>query len=229
MVAVPLMGAVILSRRAFLGLTVGAAAASAAGCGADVASVFPPGLTPLQEVNIPVRGVTPGNPFPENLSVESGNGAHLWAIGRGFVRAPVARVYEALQDPDVTTDRRRVSSYTVTPSVEAMYPSSYRVHNVVNDIVTVRFDITFRLGPYAGPPESPTAYAAAYQKTFGSDFIEMIRGSMLVRHVEQGITEVQLVRHVKAMQSVSELEQYLLDVFDNVVARVNGRPLPRFS
>jgi hypothetical protein len=57
----------------------------------------------------------------------------------------------------------------------------------------------------------------------------MMRGSVLAKHVEQGVTEVQMVRHVKAMQGTSEVEQYLLDVFDNIVARVNGRALPRFS
>jgi len=227
-VAIAVMGDVILSRRSFLGVSL-AATAAATGCGGNVESAFPPGLTPLREVNIPVRGTTPAMPYPENLSVESGNGEYLWGIGRGFVRAPLARVYEALQDPDVTTDRRRVSSYTVTPNTEPAYPSSYRVRNVVNDIITVEFDISFRLGPYAGTPESPTAYALAYQKTFGTTYIEMMRGSVLVKHVEQGITEIQMVRHVKAMQGTSEVEQYLLDVFDNIVARVNGRALPRFS
>lgn len=219
----------ILSRRAFLAFAA-AASAAATGCGGNVESAFAPGLIePLARVDIPVRNVTPGNPHPENLSVESGNGDYLWGVGRGYVRAPVARVYEALQDPDVTTDRRKVSSYTVTPNAEPDYPSSYRVHNVVNDLITVEFDINWRLGPYAGAPESPTAYAGVYQKTQGTTYIEMMRGSVLVKHVEQGVTEVQMVRHVKAMQSASDLEQYLLDVFDNIVARVNGRPLPRYS
>lgn len=223
------MGQTILSRRAFLAITAAAASAAAAGCNANVETPFPPGLAPLSAVNLAVRGTTPGNPYPELLSVESGDGDYVFSVGRGFVRAPLARVYEALRDPDVTTDRRKVTRYSVTPNSEPMYPASYRVRNVVEDIITVEFDISTRIGPLEGTAEEPTAYCAVYQKTWGSDYIEMIRGSILARRVDQSVTELQLVRHVKAMQSKSDLEQYLLDVFDNVVARVNGRALPRFT
>lgn len=221
------MSDLLFSRRSFLALT--AAAAAAAGCGGNIDTAFAPGLAPLEEVTLPVRNVTPANPYPENLSVESANGAFLRAIGRGYIRAPLARVYEALQDPDVTTDRRQVASYTSTAGTEPEYPSSYVVSNVVHNIITVNFDVAWRLGPYAGSAESPTAYAAAYQKIRGTDYIEMMRGSILVKHVEQGVTEIQMVRHIKAMQSTSDLEQYLLDVFDNIIARASGRPLPRYS
>lgn len=218
-----------LSRRAFLAFSAAAASASA-GCGSNVETSFPPGLTPLAPVVLAVRGATPGNPYPENLSVESGNGDYAWGRGRGFIRAPLARVYEALRDPDVTADRRRVARYAVTPNVEPAYPASYRVRNVVEDIITLEFDITWRLGPFEGSPEEPTAYSGVYQKTWGSSYIDMIRGSMLVKRVDQGVTEIQMVRHVQAaQQNEAELEQYMLDAFDSVVARVNGRALPRYT
>lgn len=223
------MSDLVMSRRAFLAFSA-ALASTTTGCGGNVETSFPPGLTPLAPVTLAVRGATPGNPWPEAISVQSGESDYAWSIGRGFVRAPIARVYEALRDPDVTTDRRRVTRYTVTPNVEPTYPGSYRVRNVVEDIVTVEFDMTWRVGPYAGTNEEPTAYAAVYQKTWGSTFIDMIRGSILATRVDQNVTELQMVRHVKAaQQNESELEQYLLDAFDSVVARVNGRPLPRYT
>lgn len=222
------MAPTTLSRRSFLALTA-AAASVATGCGSNFETGFPPGLTPLEPVTLPVRGATASNPYPEAISVESGEGSYVWGRGRAYVRAPLARVYEALRDPDVTTDRRQVTRYTVTPNVEPTYPGSYRVRNVVEAIVTVEFDITWRLGPYEGPMDEPTAYAGVYQKTWGSSYVEAIRGSVLAKRVDQNVTELQMVRQVQAAQSTGDLEQYLVDLFDSVVARVNGRQLPRYA
>ena len=88
--------AFILSALVFTGL--------AAGCGGDEATAFPPGLQPFEAVTVPLPAATASDPHPEVFVTRFGEGAdYEWAQGRGYIHAPLARVYEALRDPEVTT------------------------------------------------------------------------------------------------------------------------------
>lgn len=211
-----------LSTVLFLGLS--------AGCGGDEATTFPPGLQPFEAVTVPLPPATASDPRPEVFVTRVGEGAdYEWAQGRGYVHAPLARVYEALRDPDVTTDRRRVSEYTVTSNSEPEYPFSYRVHNVVHDLVTLEFDMSWRLGPNDGSEAAPTAVSAIYQKTIGSTFIDVLRGDIVARQVDASTTDIEMVRHIRSSGAGGpEAAIYLQDVYNNVLARVRGQPLPRF-
>lgn len=201
-----------------------------AGCGEDEATSFPPGLQPLEAVTVPLPAAVAGDAHPEVLNTRVGDAEiYEWAQGRGYVHAPLARVYEALRDPEVTTDRRRVSEFTSTPNSEPEYPFSYQVHNTVHDIVTLTFDISWRLGPIDGTESAPTAVSAVYQKTFGSSFIEILRGDFVARAVDADTTDIEMVRHIKSSGAGGpEAELYLRDVYASVLARVRGQPLPRY-
>lgn len=213
----------VLSALVFLGV-------AATGCGEDVPTYFAPGLQPLEEVTAPAPAATATDPHPETLVLRSGSlDAYDWTHGRAYVHAPIARVYEALRDPDVTTDRRRVAEYSATQNTEMEYPFSYRVHNVVHDLVTIEFDMSFRLGPLAGSESVPTSVGVRYQKTFGSSFIDLIQGSVVARQVDANTTELMMVRHLKsASTTTADTEQYLQDLFASLLARVRGQPLPRY-
>lgn len=202
----------------------------AAGCGGDEVTVFPPGLQPFEAVTVPLPAATAADAHPEVFVTRHGEGAdYEWAQGRGYVHAPVARVYEALRDPEVTTDRRRVSSYSVTLDSEPEYPFSYRVHNVVRDIVTIEFDMSWRLGPSDASESAPSAVSAVYQKTFGSSFIDVLRGDIVARRVDDGTTDIEMVRHIRSSGAGGpEAELYLRDVYNSVLARVRGQPVPRY-
>lgn len=202
----------------------------AAGCGGDEATTFPPGLQPFEPVTVPLPAATAGEAFPEVFVTRAGEGAdYEWAQGRGYVHAPLARVYEALRDPDITTDRRRVSEYSVTLNSEPEYPFSYRVHNIVHDLVTIEFDMSWRLGPNDGSEAAPTAVSAVYQKTFGSTFIDVLRGDIVARQVDANTTDIEMVRHIRSSGAGGpEAAIYLRDVYNSVLARVRGQPLPRY-
>lgn len=212
----------VLSSLLLLGLVVG--------CGGDEATVFPPGLRPLEAVTVPAPAAVPGDAYPEVFNSRSGEGAdYEWAQGHGYIHAPLERVYEALRDPEVTTDRRRVSSFTVTLNTEPEYPFSYRVHNVVHELVTIEFDMSWRLGPNESMEAAPTAVSAVYQKTFGSSFIDILRGNVLARRVDDSTTEIEMVRHILSSGAGGpEAEIYLRDMYNSILARVRGRPLPRY-
>lgn len=200
------------------------------GCGGEEATSFPPGLQPLEAVTVPLPPATPGDPHPEVFNTRVGEHAdYEWAQGRGYLHAPLSRVYEALRDPEVTTDRRRVSEFTSTPDTEPEYPFSYRVNNVVRDIVTIEFDISWRLGPNDGSEATPTAVSALYQKTFGTTFIDVLRGDVVARQVDADTTDIEMVRHIRSTGAGGpEAAIYLRDVYESVRARVRGQPLPRY-
>ena len=212
----------VLSSMVLLGLVVG--------CGGDEATVFPPGLQPFEAVTVPAPAAVAGDDHPEVFNSRAGEGAdYEWAQGHGYVHASLARVYEALRDPEVTTDRRRVASFTVTSNTEPEYPFSYRVHNVVHELVTIEFDMSWRLGPNESTEAAPTAVSAVYQKTFGSTFIDVLRGDVVARRVDDNTTEIEMVRHIRSAGAGGpEAELYLHDMYNSILARVRGQPLPRY-
>jgi hypothetical protein len=201
-----------------------------AGCGGDEATVFPPGLQPLEAVTIPLPAATAADAHPEVLVTRFGENAdYEWAQGRGYVHAPLARVYEALRDPEVTTDRRRASEFSSTPNTEPEYPFSYRVHYIVRDLVTIEFDMSWRLGPIEGSEAAPTAVSGVYQKTYGSSFIDILRGDVVARAVDANTTDIELLRHIRSSGAGGpEAEVYLRDMYNSILARVRGQPLPRY-
>lgn len=205
-------------------------ALAATGCGSDEATAFAPGLQPLEEVTAPAPTATATDPYPEVLVMRSGHlTAYDWAHGHAYVHAPIARVYEALRDPEVNTDRRRVDEFTTTNDSEPDYPFSYRVHNVVNDVVTLEFDVSYRLGPLAGSEAVPTSVGLRYQKTFGSSFIDLMSGSAVARQVNADVTELEIVRHLKSISTnASDTEAYVRDMYASLLARVRGQPLPSY-
>lgn len=226
-----MVGVPMVSRRDFfVTLGLGSLAAAATGCQSDEVTAFVPGIMPLEASTAAVPTSANGEPYPEVITLNTGVAVgYEWAHGRAFVRAPLARVYEALADADITCDRRRVTEYMVTPDVEPEYMDSYRVHNIVRDVITLEFDIVHRLDVYDGSPDVPTAMIVAYQKVFGSSLISVLRGSVIARRIDDNTTSLELVRHIKSVASGrADAAQYLQDFFASVLARVNGRPLPTY-
>jgi hypothetical protein len=132
-----------------------------------------------------------------------------------------------MREPGVVTDRRRVSEYTVTRNTEAQYPVSFRVHNVVHDIITLEFDVDWRLG--LNEAASPRVALGRYQKTNGTTFITLLAGSVQARQIEANVTELELVRRIKSSGSGAvDAEQYLRDYYASLLARVRGQALPTY-
>lgn len=200
-------------------------------CGGDEATAFPPGLEPLETSTATRPSATGAQSCPEAVNIVTGDhGDYEFAHARGCVAGSVSSVWEALRDADVTVDRRRVNTWMTTRDVEPQYPVSFRVHNIVRDVVTIEFDITWRLGVVEGTAQEPRVVAGRYQKTFGSTFISLLAGSVVARPLDENTTEVEIVRHIKSTGSgAADARAYLQDCFDSLVARVHGRPLPRYN
>jgi hypothetical protein len=199
-------------------------------CGGDFATSFPEGIRPL-ETSMATRPVEAGTQrCPEVINVVQGKRPdYEFAHGRGCIHAPMTQVWNSLIAPEITVDRRRVSEFSTTRNVETGYEVSYRIHNIAHDLVTVEFDATYRGGTIEGTPQAPHAYSLVHAKTFGTSYIEMLRGSFVTRVLDANNTEIEFVRQIKATGVGSpEAELYLRDVFATLVARVHNRPLPTY-
>lgn len=203
------------------------------GCWGNETSIFPPGLEPAAEVNeasFPVGDAS--DPFPERLEVvltyaEDARGRPPSVHARGYVHAPLAMVWEALRNPDVSADRRSFASYTVEHDVEPEYDVSYRIDAVITNIITFGYSTTFRHGVLEGTMEEPLAIAESWQKTEGSTIISELRGSVIARAVDPELTSLEMIQYSRtAMSNHADNEAYLRQVFTAVLALSHGEPLP---
>jgi hypothetical protein len=212
---------------------VALSAALLAGCFDNVQTPFPPGLEPLEAENeAPAPTPVDGDPYPEQLSwvrsfapdtTERTPSVHA----RAYVHAPVAAVWEALRNPDVDADRRVFSSWSVVPREEIEYDYSYDLHAVIVNVITVEYDVTWHHGVVLGTLDEPELVAIRYQKTFGSNAIQDLRGSIVLREVTSDVTELQIIEYLRAVGAThANIESFLHDMYEEVLALSHGEPLP---
>ena len=203
-----------------------------AGCWGDEKTRFPEGLEPLEESTAPAPAGTEADPHPETIEFVDGERmGFAWVHGRGFVHAPIATTWAAMREPEVCVDRRKVASWSVehVEMPDEQYDFEYVIHNTVEDVITVEFEITWRHGAVEGTREEPELIVANYQKTWGTTFIDILRGSVVATPVDETTTEITFVEHLRASAGDgTEAQSYLRDYFDSIVAHAHGEPLPTF-
>lgn len=199
-------------------------------CGGEAGPKVPPGLEPLEASLAPAPAAV-GSVLPEALNVVKGDRSEYgYAHGHGYIRAPIARVVAALRTPDALVDRRQVAEWKVDHDTEPEFPVSFRVTNVVKDSrATVSWDARYRQGAIEGSQEAPEVYVSRSELSSESFFMQVLRDSIVVRRVDDQVTEIEMVRHLAAifgMAGKDDAEQYVNDVFDSLVALSHGEPLP---
>lgn len=205
-------------------------AALAGGCFGNEKTHFPEGLEPLEAGDPEPPEPRDDQPFPEALNVQTGTHPdYVWVHARGYVRAPLQDVYLAMHTAEVCVDHAAVDRYSIEHDMEPDYDYSFRIHNEVDDIVTVEFDVSWRFGVVEGADEAPQVVAGAFQKVFGTTFISIMRGSLVARRVEDGVTEIEFVEHLNAASGgVDSIRSFIEDLFANIVEIAHGRPLPEY-
>lgn len=191
---------------------------------------YPSGLEPVGENQAQPPAAEPGNPYPERLNLQVGSArGYKWINARGYVHAPIEKVWEALQEPDVVIDRRKVASWTVQKGVLPGAEASFRVNNTVHDLIKVEFEVTWQAGVARGTAEAPEVVAAVYRKTGGTNVIKLMAGSIVARRVSDSVTELELIEHLDALMRAGEsAASYNRDLFDSISARAKGQPIPRY-
>jgi hypothetical protein len=207
-----------------------ASAALLMGCWGNKEVEFPPGLEPL-EVNVAPWPEPRGDEeYPETITLVSGEDEWLWAHARAYVHASLPVTWEALRDPDVNADRRRLASWEVSWDVPQEYDYCYRLHVVVEDIVTLEWDIDWKHGVINGSVDDPEAIGVRWFKSDGSSLIDMQAGSIAAYALEDDITALEVVYQLDApATSEEDLVEYVGDLYADVVAWVHGEPLPVYE
>lgn len=201
-------------------------------CFGDEVTPFPPGLEPLEDCSAGFPEASGGDDSPQGIQTDSGqDDDRRWASGCGFLDADVPTAWQAIQDADVVTDRRKATAWEVTDrDHEPEYDVSFRVYTEVDDILTVDYDIDWRQGVWEGEEDAPESVVGRWQKTDGFELIEVLEGSILLESTQDGGTRVQVVEHLEAPgYDPEDLAQYIEDLHASIVAAAAGQPLPTWE
>jgi hypothetical protein len=179
----------------------------------------------------------PGDPYPQGLGpiVAVSNFAHYGSHARGYLHAPLAKVYQALHDPaasyihnqDGGTLLDRPDEIGVEP-----FPVSFLVHYLNNTktglgTITTRFDVTYRAGPLQEAGGVPVVIGERYQKTWGIEQIHVMEGSLVATAVDGApdVTSVEMVAWLNAYsQGQADCDGTLSDLFGDLVTKLASMP-----
>jgi hypothetical protein len=196
-------------------------------CSDEPEYIVPEGLEALEDnlATLPADG-------SETIDIVSGQADdYAWVHGMGYVHAPIEEVWAAVQDSDVVMDRRAVTSWTRTDDTAPDYDVSFTMHHVVEDIVTVEYDLEWRQSLLLiTPEEGEEIVACRYEKTGGSELIQLLVGSLLLHRVDDELTSMELVEHMAAPQDPEDrVARYVGDLHTDMVAFVHDEPLPEYT
>ncbi len=197
-----------------------AALSAVVACGGSQDMPVRDGLLPLEAKNLaPWFQAGDGEPCPEAIAYATGsNGDYDWAHARACIHADVARVWEALREAAVVFDRG-ADSWSAKPDVRPEYAYSFRLYYTAGTgVVSVTYDVDWWEDVIDGDLEAPQGFAARYQKTAGTVFISMMEGSLIGRQAGPGITALEMIAHLKAMQSDADSARSgQQDIFNGVL------------
>jgi hypothetical protein len=160
----------------------------------------------------------------------TGNFDHYGSHVRGFIAAPLATVYQALHDPAASyihnlNGQPNFADPAMTPNVEP-FPISFRLHYLDPSepiVGNVLFDVTYRGGVLEGTEAEPIAIGERYQKTWGTNYIRVMSGSLRATAADGApdFTAVEMEAWLDATtQGQSNCDGTLTDLFDDLVGVV---------
>ena len=167
------------------------------------------------------------DPYPERSAILSGSeDEYDWAVLRGWVKVGAPDIWPVLTDPDVGVNRRDVASWTVAELDDGDVDAAYVVTEVVEDPITVDFDLTWRHDQADDPANGSVS---VWSKTGGTEFISDISGS-IVATGHDDVVDFLVVFHLATVDSgPAEAEEFVTDFYASVLAEAHGEPLPTYE
>lgn len=213
------------------------AALLAAACLHNRSDDFPlsVGFQPLEPISAATNWPAPTgtDPHPQGLGpiVAVPASGHFDSHARGYLNAPLAKVYAALHDP-VASYIHNVSGGTRLDGAPAFgiepFPVSFRVRYANSTIIgEVKFEVTYRAGPLDGTEAAPIEIGERYQKTWGTDHIQVMAGSLVARAVDGApdVTSVEMIAWLRAdTQGQGDCDGTLTDLFGDLVTKLASMP-----
>lgn len=192
-----------------------------AACQDNVATPFPEGLEPLEENPV-------DDPVGEELKTQAKDTDYIHVYGRGFVFSDPATLWALAKQPEAMYARCSTDEQTVMPNNDPTYESSFLVHYVVRDLLTVEWDDQWRYGVVEGTSEAPELGMIKHQKTQGSDFIRLSQGTVQILATDDpDVTELAFVEHLDAVSgSTGDVTRGMQDNYNRLRALAHGQPAP---
>lgn len=196
-------------------------------CNHDITTPLPPGVEPIDEDGTTPPVARDGDPYPEDMHLEGRSRDDLTiAVGNGYFHADLATVWKAFATPEIVADQG-ADELTFRGDSEPEYQVSFVVHNVVHDVITVAWDVTWREIASKGTREAPEEVRVRWQKTEGTGFIETFEGSVGLFRVAPGVTRLELVQRIEAHgQTIDETVRGSRSLYDRVVTAIHTAPAP---
>ena len=190
---------------------------------------FPPGLEPIEENTASWPEPEGDEPYPETLDLVTGEDDGVaWAHARGWLHAWPAETWEALEVCTVLVDQRRVTEWSCDDE-DPVYDVAIVVHNTVVDLITLDFDIRWDEGVVEGDAQAPEVVGARFEKTEGSDLIDLMIGSVVLLDEADGVTGVEIIERLDAATTgEDEVAQFVGDLWADLLAFVRGQDLPTY-
>ena len=224
-----------------LGLGLALAGLLVTACGRNRTDAFPldVGFQPLEAVSPSAAwpAATATDPYPQALGsiVAVPEAGHYASHARGYLHAPLSKVYAALHDPAASYIHNQNGGTALAApddlGVED-FPVSFRVHyrndtSVGPTTVVTKFDVTYRAGPLEGTDAAPVVVGERYQKTWGTTYIRVMEGSLLATAVPGApdVTSVEMIAWLNAdTQHQVDCDGTVTDLFGDLAAKLAAMP-----
>ena len=200
----------------------------------EPSSSFPDIIEPIEELRIDAPAGTDSDPYPEDfVMLSSDEGEYAWVHLRGYIKTDMAQAWSAIRSDLVYINHRSVTEYSVEELELPEYDYAYLVHNFSENIVDVEFDNEWRHAAVEGTVDSPERVAIRWQKIAGTEFIQMMEGSIQIVAVPDGrkdVVEVQVIEHLTAtLDQEGKIIEFVSDLYERWRLYVHGEDLPDYT
>ena len=198
----------------------------------ESSSSFPDIIEPLEELRIEAPEGTAADPYPEEFVLLSADeGEYAWVHLRGYIKTDMAQAWSAIRSDQVYINHRSVTEYSVEELDLPEYDYAYLVHNFSENIVDVEFDNEWRHAAVEGTVDSPERVAIRWQKIAGTEFIQMMEGSIqIVATAKKDVVEVQVIEHLTAtLDQEGKIIEFVSDLYERWRLYVHGEDLPDYT
>lgn len=190
---------------------------------------FPTILEPLEEIRV---GLPEGEDYPEDVEIFSEDGEeYAWVHARGYLHLSLEDAWTVLRNDLVYVNQRTVAEYTVTEMDSEVYDYIFVVDNRVDDIVPVEFTNEWRHVGNLDEKGDVSDVVVRWQKTEGTDFIQLMEGSVEIIPVdgEDAVVEIRIIEHLKAtLDQEANAVEFVTDMAERWRLVGAGQPIPEY-
>ena len=183
--------------------------------------------TPVLSTSVsPIEENIAPDPMGEELQLISGTevDGYGWVHAKAILPVDIGVAWEALRSDQVHVDHAEVTEYSITDVQDEDYDYRFLVHNYVENITTVEFDLDWRHA--ANDFDNPKQVGVRWQKISGTEFIMRLEGSILIEAHEEGV-QVNIIEHIDAVLTPEEKAvAYVTGLHTRWRAYVLGEEMP---